>query len=288
MAVTHLFHDNPTAINTPLRHLMRRFPILLLALLAVACTGRRRHGRRSHRGRGDAAEAADAGASSLELPVVGQEVVKGDLILTVTTRGEIKSDASAVLKAETGGLVQEVLVRPGDRVRRGQPLIRLDPEPLELALAKAEAALNAAKINYRVEIDVDSIATGQPPSDARREFVIAKAGIPTAEVNLREAKLALRTLGDHGPVRWRARAGECRGRRADRLRTGSRDGRGPRQPADRGAGAGVGHSAAAHQWRGPRDGGGAPGHAGARSHHGDPAGGRLCHPRRHRRGAGAR
>jgi HlyD family secretion protein len=168
---------------------MRPTPLLLLALLAVACKGDADADAADEAAA--TADAADAGTSLLELPVVGQEVVKGDLVLTVTTRGEIKSDASAMLKAETGGLVQEVLVRAGDRVRQGQPLVRLDPEPLELALAKAEAALNAAKINYRVEIDVDSIATGQPPSDARREFVTAKAGIPTAEVNLREAKLAL-------------------------------------------------------------------------------------------------
>lgn len=170
---------------------MRSSPLLLLALLAVACNKDADADAAAADDAAATADAADAGATRLELPVVGQEVIKGDLILTVTTRGEIKSDASAVLKAETGGLVQQVLVRAGDRVRRGQPLIRLDPEPLELALAKAEAALNAAKINYRVEIDVDSIATGQPPSEARREFVNAKAGIPTAEVNLREARLAL-------------------------------------------------------------------------------------------------
>lgn len=170
---------------------MRASPLLVVALLAVACTGDTDADVPTGDGSAATADAADAGATRLELPVVGQEVIKGDLILTVTTRGEIKSDASAVLKAETGGLVQEVLVRAGDRVRRGQPLIRLDSEPLELALAKAEAALDAARINYRVEIDVDSIATGQPPSDARREFVIAKVGIPTAEVNVREAKLTL-------------------------------------------------------------------------------------------------
>lgn len=165
---------------------MRPAVLLATLILATAC------------GAGDDAATDDptvAGDStetaSLELPVVGQEVIKGDLVLSVTTRGEIKSDAAAVLKAETGGLVQEVLVRAGDRVTKGQPLVRLDPEPLELAVQKAEAALNTAQINYRVEIEVDSVATGEPPSEARRAFALAKSGVPTAEVNLREAKLAL-------------------------------------------------------------------------------------------------
>lgn len=166
---------------------MRPSAVIALVVFLAAC---------------DTSEGADSGViardstdvpagAPLALPVVGQAVTRGDLILTVTTRGEIKSDASAVLKSEATGTVLEVLVRAGDRVSRGQPLVRFDPEPLELALQKAEAALSAAQINYRVEVEVDSVITGRPPSTARRDFALAKAGVPTAQVGVREAKLAL-------------------------------------------------------------------------------------------------
>ncbi len=173
---------------------MRHPTLLLLAVMTLAACDKATDAEIAARDSTD----VPAGAP-LALPVVGQEVTRGDLILSVTTRGEIKSEATAMLKAEAAGTVLEVFVRPGDRVRRGQALVRLDPEPLQLALEKAEAALNAARINYRVEIDVDSIASGQPPSNARREFVTAKAGIPTAEVNLREAKLNLERSVIHAP-----------------------------------------------------------------------------------------
>lgn len=164
---------------------MRPSAVLALATLFAACN------KGDDPGIGARDEADVPAGAPLALPVVGQAVTRGDLILTVTTRGEIKSDATAVLKSEATGMVMKVLVRAGDRVSRGQPLVKLDPEPLELALRRAEAALSAARINYRVEVEVDSVVSGRPPSPARRDFALAKAGVPTAEIGVEEAKLAL-------------------------------------------------------------------------------------------------
>ncbi len=109
--------------------------------------------------------------SSLTLDVVGDTVIKGDLVLWVNADAVIKSDAVASLKLQTEGNVLEVYVKPGDRVRRGQPLVKLDPEPLELALEKAEAALRTARARYQAEILPDSIVTSRPPMESRRQFV---------------------------------------------------------------------------------------------------------------------
>jgi membrane fusion protein, multidrug efflux system len=133
----------------------------------------------------------ETASSSLALPVVGEEVRTGDLVLSVSARGTLKSEAQSILKSEAVGTVQQVLVRPGDRVARGQKLVVLDPEPFRIAVEKAEAALRTARVNYLAEIGPDSIASGQAPSEARRAYAIAKSGIETAEVNLREAKLQL-------------------------------------------------------------------------------------------------
>lgn len=75
--------------------------------------------------------------STLTLPVVGEEVRQGDLILTVSATGLVRTDASATIKAETGGTVAAT-VRAGDRVEKGQVLARLDPKPLDLAVQEAE------------------------------------------------------------------------------------------------------------------------------------------------------
>ena len=130
-----------------------------------------------------------SGRSTLALPVVGEEVRKGDLILTVSAQGQIRTDATSSLKSEASGVVQQMMVRPGDRVRRGQVLARLDPRPLDLAVDEAQAAVKAAEVSYMVEIGPDSIASGRAPTQARRDYAISRSGLEGARVRLERAKL---------------------------------------------------------------------------------------------------
>ena len=168
---------------TPARHL----GLLFLGLTLAAC------GDEADAGTNDSTPAAqlDAGSSTLTLPGVGEEVIRGDLVLSVAATGTLKTDAQTMVKSEAEGTVSEVLVRPGDRVTRGQPLARLDTKPLELQLARAQASLRNAQVRYRNEIEPDSVASGQAPSEARRAFARASSGLETAEVDLREAELNL-------------------------------------------------------------------------------------------------
>lgn len=54
------------------------------------------------------------------------------------------------IAAEIGGKVAEVLVRQGQRVQAGDPLLRLDDELLQAQLQRARAALEAAQANLPV------------------------------------------------------------------------------------------------------------------------------------------
>jgi RND family efflux transporter MFP subunit len=171
-------------------HAARSAGFVLAAILTVACgDGEAGNPRDST---GVAADSGSGGGSTLTLPVVGQPVIQGDLVLSVDAKGTIRSEASSALKAETGGTVLEVLVRPGDRVRRGQALVKLDTIPLGLALERARATVNNAEMNYVAEIAPDSLANNhRPPTPARRAFAMAKSGLETARVSLKEAELNL-------------------------------------------------------------------------------------------------
>ncbi|MBL0179611.1 MAG: efflux RND transporter periplasmic adaptor subunit [Gemmatimonadetes bacterium] len=127
-------------------------------------------------------------SSNLTLPVVGEEVRVGDLILTVSATGLVRTDASATIKAETGGTVEAVTVRAGDRVKKGQVLARLDPKPLDLAVQEAEARLRQAEITYNSEVVADSTVEGSVRPE-RRAYMRSKAGIDGALVGLEKAKL---------------------------------------------------------------------------------------------------
>lgn len=176
----------------PLTTFMRRLAaavVLSLGPLIVSCT------------KGQTAEAADTTAASAQrdssaesrsnvsLPVAAEEVRDGDLVLSVTTTGQVRSDAEATLRAELAGTIEEVLVRPGDAVRHDQPLVRLDSRPYDLAVREAEAALEEAKLRFLEEIVPESLASGKGPSPARRANAYTKAGVQTAEVRLEKAKL---------------------------------------------------------------------------------------------------
>jgi membrane fusion protein (multidrug efflux system) len=169
---------------------MPRIPFILtsglLATLAVlpSCKGKDASAEPAGR---DSARASDS--SGMALPVAGEQVRKGDLVLSVVTTGQVRSNAYARLKAETNGTVMAVLVSPGQVVHKGQPLVKLDPRPFDISVREAQAALDQAMIAYRDYIIPDSIATGRATPEDRRANAETRAGVPLARVRLERAKL---------------------------------------------------------------------------------------------------
>ncbi len=163
----------------------RLFGLALSALAAAlpACTNKPAEAA------ADGADSAATVASSLSLPVVGREVRRGDLVLSVVTTGQVRSDAVSRLRFEAAGTVDSVLVRPGQSVPKGAPLIRLDPRPFDLAIQEAQAAVDQAQMTYLDAIVPDSLVTGQPPTPERRKNAIARSGLPGAEARLARARL---------------------------------------------------------------------------------------------------
>lgn len=130
-----------------------------------------------------------APTTALALPVAAVEVRDGDLVLTVSTTGQVASDEVSALKSEVGGTVQKVLVRPGDRVRRGQVLILFDSRPLDINVRDAEAQLDRAMQTFRESYYPDSVVTGKVPTEEQRRTAMIRAGVPGAQVTLERAKL---------------------------------------------------------------------------------------------------
>ncbi|HEY9385133.1 MAG TPA: efflux RND transporter periplasmic adaptor subunit, partial [Gemmatimonadales bacterium] len=136
-----------------------------------------------------AADSTQAPGSTVTLPVVGQEVRQGDLILSVVTTGQIRSEAMSVLKSETQGTIAAVLVRPGDHVSKGQALLRVDPRPLDLAVREAEANLEKARLQLLDNTVPDSIVTGKALTGERLKNAEIRAGLEGAKVAVEKAKL---------------------------------------------------------------------------------------------------
>lgn len=178
---------DPTPRPAPPRVRLRPAALAGLLLLLPACKGKEAAATSAVADSG--AAATDAPGGSLSLPVTGAPVRRGDLVLTIATTGQVRSEAVAQLKAETNGTVDEVLVAPGATVRKGDVLVRLDPRPFDLAVREAETALDEARIRLQANLATDSILLTNAQDAERQRNAITLSGVPGAEVRLERARL---------------------------------------------------------------------------------------------------
>ena len=166
----------------------RNVALAIALVLTGACKGKPADAAATPDSTGAVADTTQASQPALALPVVGEEVRRGDLILSVVTTGQIRSEAMSVLKSETNGTIIAVLVRPGDRVQKGQPLIQVDPRPLDLAVQDAAAKLEEARLKLLDNTMPDSIVTGRAVTGERLKNAEIRAGIEGARVALEQRK----------------------------------------------------------------------------------------------------
>jgi HlyD family secretion protein len=131
------------------------------------------------------------------------DVQSGTIDASVSATGTVEARATAELRFAVDGTITEVLVRPGDRVTRGQPLARLDPTDLQIALDRARAQLAQAQAD---EQQVLERATPQEIAQAKAQLAqaqaqyrqvagsVSKADIDAARARLEAAKAQLAAL----------------------------------------------------------------------------------------------
>ncbi len=68
-----------------------------------------------------------------------------DLPSSFEAGGVVRARSTAVIASRVMAPITDVLVRPGDRVRRGAPLVRLDAREINATGARVAAALDAAR-----------------------------------------------------------------------------------------------------------------------------------------------
>lgn len=117
---------------------MKSWKIVVILLLCLALTG--------------AVACMPFGAREGEEEVTRQlvEVVRGDLIISVSGSGSIGVSNETGLAFDGSGEVDKIWVEEGDEVSKGQllvVLVPLDSDALELALLRAEIALQRAEYN---------------------------------------------------------------------------------------------------------------------------------------------
>ncbi|MEN9507464.1 MAG: hypothetical protein RLZZ621_27 [Gemmatimonadota bacterium] len=129
-----------------------------------------------------------ASAATVQLPVVIDRVISADLVLRVKTAGQVRSEAVVPLKAEVAGTVLQLLVRPGSTVRTGQPLLKFDPYPFDLAAREAQARADEAEQRFLESFVPESLVTGRGPNLDQRRSLMNKSGLTMARLQLERAR----------------------------------------------------------------------------------------------------
>jgi RND family efflux transporter MFP subunit len=82
------------------------------------------------------------------VPVEVGEVIRGAIDAVWRGTATLEAAEEAEVVAKVGGVVEEILVEEGDRVRARQPLARLDAERLRLEVARTKAELDRLAQEY--------------------------------------------------------------------------------------------------------------------------------------------
>ena len=150
-------------------------------------------------------------SQSAQVTVQTATVARGDLTSIVTASGEVKPRTYTNLGANAQGRITDLMVKEGDRVRKGQVVARIesvqanaDVQAQRATVASAEADSSASEAGLKVQDD--TIRTQQATIDrtksdlelARINFErydqLFKAGV-SPEIGLRSAQGHLRFPG---------------------------------------------------------------------------------------------
>lgn len=84
------------------------------------------------------------------IKVESKKVEKRELRAIVSASGKIRPKISVDISANTSGKVVKLAVDEGDRVKKGQFLLQIDPTPAEANVRQIEASIAAAKANLEL------------------------------------------------------------------------------------------------------------------------------------------
>jgi len=101
-------------------------------------------------------------------------VSRGNLSATVAAAGNLTPAAQVNLNFSSGGIIKEILVKEGDHVKAGQPLLKLQDDELALAVTTSESSLKNAKLK------LDQAKVGPKQTD----LISAQAKIDSAKASM--------------------------------------------------------------------------------------------------------
>ena len=154
------------------------FPLMVASLIpALGC------GRDGQGGRTEVTEDPSRRLSGVRV----YEVRPSVFVKRITVIGVARPDTTVTVSAEESGMVVELLVDKGDKVKEGQVILRLDDSTLRATLAELDAAYRMARLDH------EKLRTLKRRGGAVPDFDLANAALrekmAAAKVDVIRARL---------------------------------------------------------------------------------------------------
>ena len=174
---------------------MRKLVLGAVAAVAVIGVGVLSYWAGSRTAASPAAAPANAAAPAKGPPRVVVEASKvgvQKLPQALTAVGSLRSDETVIVRPEIAGRVAEIAFREGERVQRGQVLVRLDDsvQKADLDKARANLVLSKSKFERAVDLRNQGFLSSQARDEAENNFKVAQADVELMQA--RVAKTAIR------------------------------------------------------------------------------------------------
>ena len=150
------------------------------------------------------------------LEVTSEKVTKKNITETVSAAGKVQPEVELKLSSNVSGEIVELLVKEGDKVEKGQLLLRIDPEIYKAELDRMAASVNGSRANLanararlsQVKAQLinaeasynrnkklfDQNAISQSEWDAAKSaYEVAKAEVEAAEESVRASEFSVKS-----------------------------------------------------------------------------------------------
>jgi membrane fusion protein (multidrug efflux system) len=167
---------------------MKRFVYLLLL---VGLMGGGYYGYRHYEKMKAPTQAAAPAAPRAGVPVEVAKIERGTVNEEVEALGTLAADESVVIAPEIAGRVTALGFKEGERVEKGQVLVKLDTAILDAELKQQQADLGLARDTFERNRSLSQRGVG---TQVALDEATAKLAAAEARVQLSQAKLAQSTL----------------------------------------------------------------------------------------------
>lgn len=172
--------------------------IVVVVLLLVALIVARKKG-------------AIGGKSATEVEVT--EVMRTDIVETVIASGKIQPEVEVKISSEVSGEIIELPIQEGDEVKKGDLLIRINPDIYLAAVNRAQAAMNSANSNLSTsraqlkeaqrsferskKLYEQKVISDAEWDAAQRMYEVTQLGVENAKFQLASAQAGYREASDN-------------------------------------------------------------------------------------------